>query len=78
MAFFIAPPQLTRYIVRKGFITLDGVSLTVVDAGDEGFSVTLVPFTRQHTNLGDLEPGMRVNLETDILARYLERLLSST
>lgn len=76
MAYFQAPRELTRYIVRKGFITLDGVSLTVVEAGEDYFSVTLVPFTRQHTNLGDLQPGLRVNLETDILARYLERLLA--
>ncbi len=75
MAYFRAPATLLPYIVRKGFITIDGVSLTVVDITDDVFSVTLVPFTRQHTNLGERLNGDRVNLETDIIARYLERLL---
>lgn len=69
------PPQLARYIVRKGFIAVDGVSLTVVDCDDREFSVALVPYTRQHTNLEDRKPGDLVNVETDVLARYVERLL---
>jgi riboflavin synthase len=75
MAYFRVPGDLARYLVPKGFIALDGVSLTVVEALDDIFSVTLVPFTRAHTNLADRQPGDRVNLETDILARYLERLV---
>ena len=75
MAYYRVPSGLARYIVPKGFIGLDGVSLTVVDAQEDWFSITLIPFTREHTNLGDRKPGDRVNLETDILARYVERLL---
>ncbi len=70
-----APRDLARYIVRKGFIAVDGASLTVVDCNDEEFSVALVPYTRQHTNLAGHNPGDRVNIETDVLARYVERLL---
>ena len=68
-------PQVGRYIVTKGFIAVDGASLTVVDCTDTEFSVALVPFTRQHTNLADRQPGALVNIETDIMARYIERLL---
>ncbi|NCO37316.1 MAG: riboflavin synthase [Armatimonadetes bacterium CG_4_10_14_0_8_um_filter_66_14] len=67
--------SLCRYLVEKGWITVDGVSLTVVDATDHGFTVSLIPHTRQVTTLGDLVVGDRVNLEVDILAKYVERLL---
>lgn len=69
-----APRHLLRYIVTKGFIAIDGISLTVVEANDTGFSVTVIPFTREHTNLGAKGVGDSVNLETDIVARYVERL----
>jgi riboflavin synthase len=71
------PPELLRYIVEKGSIAVDGVSLTVaaVDAG--GFAVALVPHTLEATTLGRLKAGDEVNLEVDILAKYVERLLPS-
>lgn len=68
-------PQVGRYIVTKGFIAVDGASLTVVDCTDTEFTVALVPFTRQHTNLTRGGEGSLVNIETDIMARYIERLL---
>lgn len=74
MAVYRAPRALMRYIVPKGFVAVDGVSLTVVDCKDDTFSVTLIPFTREQTNLTAYRPGDRVNLETDIIARYVERL----
>lgn len=74
LARYKAPKALLRYIVAKGFIAVDGVSLTIIDATSEAFSVTLIPFTREHTNLATRRPGDRVNLETDIVARYVERL----
>jgi riboflavin synthase alpha subunit len=70
-----APPELLRYCVPKGSIALAGVSLTVAALDDEGFEVALVPHTLAATTLGDLEPGDRVNLEVDVLAKYVERLL---
>lgn len=72
---FSVPPGLGRYIVPKGFIAVDGVSLTVIEADAEAFSVMLIPFTRQHTALGQKGPGELVNIETDIIGRYIERLL---
>ena len=71
---FAAPRPLLRYIVSKGFVAVDGISLTVVDVDHEGFSVTIIPFTQEHTNLGAKRVGDLVNLETDIVARYVERL----
>ncbi|MBI2867227.1 MAG: riboflavin synthase, partial [Chloroflexi bacterium] len=70
-----APARYRKYIVPKGFIAVDGVSLTVIETHDGAFTVTLVPFTRRRTTLGDKRPGGAVNLETDIIARYVERLL---
>lgn len=72
---FNAPPQVMRYIVAKGFIAIDGISLTVVDCDATSFSITVIPYTQQHTVLGSRNVGDRVNLETDIVARYVERLL---
>ncbi|MFN8558085.1 MAG: hypothetical protein U0531_12355 [Dehalococcoidia bacterium] len=66
---------MARYIVEKGFITVDGISLTVVARDDQSFAVTIIPFTRAHTNLGARRKGDRVNLETDILAKYAEQLV---
>jgi riboflavin synthase len=70
-----APVELLRYCVEKGSITVDGVSLTVAAVDDTGFAVALVPHTLEVTTLGGLEPGDSVNLEVDVLAKYVERLL---
>ena len=70
-----ASPELLRYVVQKGFVAIDGISLTVVSCGPESFSVTLIPFTRLHTNFISRKVGDTVNLEVDILAKYVERLL---
>jgi riboflavin synthase len=71
---FGIPAKLARYLVEKGSITVDGVSLTVVDCLDEEFSVALIPTTLELTTLGLREPGDVVNLEVDVLAKYVERL----
>ncbi len=70
------PDGLARYIVEKGSITVDGVSLTVVDAGDDEFSVAVIPHTAEVTTLGRRQPGDGVNLEVDVTAKYVERLLT--
>ena len=67
---------LTRYIVEKGSITVDGISLTVVDALDDGFTVAIIPHTAEVTTLGHKGPGSPVNLEVDVTAKYVERLLT--
>jgi riboflavin synthase len=72
-----APPDLLRYVAEKGSIAVDGVSLTVAAVDDEGFAVALVPHTLEVTTLGGLADGDKVNLEVDILAKYVERLLRS-
>jgi riboflavin synthase len=69
------PPGLSRYIARKASITVDGVSLTVNEAGKSSFVVNVIPHTRAVTTFRDLGAGSRVNLEVDLLARYVERLL---
>ena len=71
-----APPALARYIARKGSVTLDGVSLTVNDVDGTTFGINLIPHTLEVTTLGGLRPGARLNLEIDLLARYVERLAS--
>jgi riboflavin synthase len=68
-------PELLRYIVEKGSITVEGVSLTVAELDGGGFAVALVQHTLAATTLGALSPGDKVNLETDVLAKYVERLL---
>ena len=73
IAGFEAPPRLTNYIVEKGFIAVDGVSLTVVARNSGSFQVSLVDYTRQHTILRDLRVGDTVNLEADIIAKYVEQ-----
>jgi riboflavin synthase len=70
-----APPEIMRYVVEKGFITVDGISLTVVSRDERGFVITVIPFTRAQTNLRVRAPGDSVNLETDILAKYVEQLV---
>lgn len=72
---FEIPPALAPYVVEKGFIAVDGVSLTVVARDAGSFTVTIIPYTRAHTNLGIRTVGDRVNLETDILAKYVEQLV---
>ncbi|GAA2073684.1 riboflavin synthase [Aeromicrobium tamlense] len=72
---FSLPAELARYVVDKGSITVDGTSLTVVEAGDDWFSVSLIPTTLADTVLGTRKPGDRVNLEVDVIAKYVERLL---
>jgi len=67
--------DLLRYLVEKGSVALDGVSLTVSELHDDGFSVSLIPETLQRTNLGGLHAGDRVNIEVDILAKHVERLM---
>ena len=70
------PRELLRYVVEKGSITVDGVSLTVVDVLDDGFTVAIIPHTAEVTTLGSKSPGDPVNLEVDVTAKYVERLLS--
>ncbi|MFJ5710406.1 riboflavin synthase [Streptomyces sp. NPDC093105] len=69
------PAQLARYVVEKGSITVDGVSLTVVEVGDDWFTISLIPTTLALTTLGHKQPGAPVNLEVDVIAKYVERLL---
>ena len=70
-----APDVIMRYVVEKGFITLDGISLTVVSRDPAGFTITVIPFTQAHTNLRARKVGDTVNLESDILAKYVEQLV---
>ncbi len=72
------PADIARYLVTKGSITVDGVSLTVVEVGTDSFTVSLIPETLARTTLGFKEPGDRVNLEVDVIAKYVERLLDPT
>jgi riboflavin synthase len=74
--FVEAPDEVLRYCVDKGSVTVDGVSLTVAELAADAFAVALVPHTLAATTLAALEPGQRVNLEADVLAKYVERLLS--
>lgn len=70
-----APKRLMPYIVEKGFIAVDGISLTVVDKRDTSFTLSVIPYTLQNTNLREKSANHRVNLEVDILAKYVESLL---
>jgi riboflavin synthase len=74
LTWFDAPAEITRYCVEKGSIAVDGTSLTVAAVDDEGFAVALIPHTLAATTLGALELGDPVNLEVDVLAKYVERL----
>jgi riboflavin synthase len=71
-----APGDLLRYCVEKGAIAVDGVSLTVAELFEDAFAVALVPHTLEATTLADLAPGRAVNLEVDMLAKYVERVAS--
>jgi riboflavin synthase len=70
-----APASIMRYIVEKGFVAVNGISLTIVDRNDTSFSVSLVGFTQKNTNLGSAKPGDKLNLEADIIAKYVERYI---
>jgi riboflavin synthase len=74
--FVEAPDDVLRYCVVKGSITVDGVSLTVAELAEDAFAVALVPHTLEATTLSDLHPAQTVNLEADVLAKYVERLIS--
>lgn len=70
------PAELHRYLVEKGSVTVDGVSLTVVDPAADGFTVAVIPHTAEATTLGRKAPGDRVNIEVDVMAKYAEKLLA--
>jgi riboflavin synthase len=70
-----APPEIMRYVIEKGSIAVDGVSLTISALGDEWFQVSLIPETLERTILGEANTGTPVNLEVDVLAKYIERLV---
>jgi riboflavin synthase len=72
---FVLPEPLARYVVEKGSITVDGVSLTVSAIGQDWFEVSLIPTTLELTTLGSKQPGDLVNLEVDVVAKYVERML---
>src|SRR5436305_9136122 len=75
LTWFDAPPAVLRYCVEKGSVAVDGTSLTVAALDDAGFAVALVPHTLAATTLGTLEPGRAVNLEADVIGKYVERLM---
>ena len=74
---FSAPPDLMRYLVVKGFVCVDGVSLTVTGVAENSFQVALVAYTQQAVTLGTKPVGATVNLEVDVIAKYVERLLEA-
>lgn len=76
IARFRTPPELLRYMVVKGPVCIDGASLTIIDKTADSFAVSLVQYTQAHTNLLDKHPGDSVNIETDIIARYVESVLA--
>jgi riboflavin synthase len=75
---FACGPEVLRYVVEKGSIAIDGVSLTVASVDESGFSVSLIPETLERTTLSEAEPGRVVNLEVDVLAKYVEKLAVRT
>jgi riboflavin synthase len=76
MVQIAAPEEILRYVARKGSVAVDGVSLTVAELGDGWFSVGLIPETQERTTLGGLQAGRSVNIEVDVLAKYVERLVT--
>jgi riboflavin synthase len=76
LARYSAPPEVLRCVIVKGPVAIDGVSLTVVDKDDTSFVVSLVQYTQENTNLTRRKPGDRVNLESDIIARYVDQMLT--
>ena len=77
IARFRTPPELLRYMVVKGPVCIDGASLTIIDKTADSFAVSLVQYTQEHTNLLGKKPGASVNIETDIIARYVENFLAA-
>jgi riboflavin synthase len=77
IARFRTPPELLRYMVVKGPVTIDGASLTIIDKTADSFAVSLVQYTQEHTSLLRKHPGDSVNIETDIIARYVDTLLQA-
>jgi riboflavin synthase len=77
IARFRTPAALLRYMVVKGPVCIDGASLTIIDKSADSFAVSVVQYTQGHTNLLDKRPGATVNIETDIIARYVENLLAA-
>jgi riboflavin synthase len=75
---FSAPPDVLRYVVGKGSVAVDGISLTVAALGDDAFDVAVIPHTLAVTTLGQRDPGAAVNVEADLIAKYVERLLVPT
>ncbi len=71
---FRSSESIMRYIVPKGFITIDGTSLTVVDRDDDGFSVAIIPYTYEHTTIAERTAGSKVNIEVDVTAKYVEQM----
>lgn len=71
------PEQLASFVIAKGFIAVNGVSLTVVERQADHFSIMLIPYTRKHTNLGQLQIGSLLNLESDVIGRYVVQLMDS-
>jgi riboflavin synthase len=74
---FETPPELLRYVVEKGSVAVQGVALTVTHVDDETFGVALIPYTLEHTTLGAAAEGDELNLEVDVLGKYVERLIAS-
>jgi riboflavin synthase len=74
---FRTPPEFARYLVAKGSVAVDGISLTVNAASDDGFTVNIIPHTASMTTLKGRRPGDRINIETDIIGKYVERLLGA-
>jgi riboflavin synthase len=77
LVYFDAPPEIMRYVVHKGSITIDGVSLTIAMLDDDGFGVAVIPHTLAVTTLGSRAVGERVNVEVDMVAKYVERMLAA-
>ncbi len=69
-------PELMRYVVEKGFITVDGASLTITETGPSSFGIAIIPFTLEHTTLKERKEGDKVNIEVDVTAKYVERLVA--
>lgn len=72
---FRAPREIMQYVVPKGSVTIDGVSLTAAEVTQSGFSVALIPFTLEHTTLGEMRPGAEVNLEADVIGKYVAKYM---
>jgi len=68
------PPEFARYLIEKGAVALNGISLTIAHTDDDKFAVAIIPYTLEHTNIGDFQSGAELNLEVDMVARYLESL----